>query len=91
MPSLPEIMRIDLDEAIDALRDSYDPVEQINLGMDLNKQLLDAQGRVAEVRRMAVRQLRMEGWTLREIGEQTGLSTQRVSQIEAGADRREKG
>ena len=68
----------------------FDPIEQVKMAHDLNQALLEVQGEVALVRRRAVRQLRMEGWGLRKIAEQTGLSHQRVSQIEMGADRKEK-
>lgn len=67
-----------------------DPVERITRGQELLDSLLTMQADAAEVRRTAVRQLRMEGWKLREIAEATGLSHQRVSQIEVGADRKEK-
>jgi DNA-directed RNA polymerase sigma subunit (sigma70/sigma32) len=69
---------------------NFDPVEQVNLAPDMNEVLLDAQKEVAEMRRRAVRTLRMQGWGLKEIADQTGMSHQRVSQIELGADRKEK-
>lgn len=48
---------------------------------------------VAEVsahRRMAVRNLRIGGWTLKEIAEVLGTTPQRVHQLESGYDRQEK-
>ena len=69
---------------------NYDPIEQVVLAAELNVSFLAAQNEVAEVRRRAVRTLRAQGWGLREIGEAAGMSHQRVSQIEMGADRKEK-
>ena len=69
---------------------NFDPVEQVILAAELNTAFLAAQNEVAEARRRAVRTLRMQGWGLREIGDATNMSHQRVSQIEMGADRKEK-
>jgi DNA-directed RNA polymerase sigma subunit (sigma70/sigma32) len=65
--------------------------ERIILAAELNNVLLKAQGRVARVRRQAVRSMRASGFTLVEIADKVGLSHQRISQIESGADRKEKG
>lgn len=74
---------------IDAVRNEG-PVDAILLAQQINEALLSAQGEVAMLRRSAVRQLRGEGWTLREIGEAVGLTTSRVAQLEAGMSRHDK-
>lgn len=76
--------------AIDRVRTRFDPIEQIVEGQALNEALLAAQAEVAKLRREAVRTLRMEGWKLREIAEATGMTHQRVAQLEAGMDRKDK-
>lgn len=64
--------------------------EKIVVANKVNDALLEAQARVAAIRRAAVRQLRADGYTLREIGDLTGLAPQRISQIELGYGRKEK-
>lgn len=88
-------LRDDLDDTFADLANqlelNFDPVDQVIEAHKLNQALLDGQGVFAETRRRAVRTLRMQGWTLKDIALATGMSHQRVSQIEAGADRKEKG
>jgi DNA-binding transcriptional MerR regulator len=79
-----------LRNAILRLQENYDPIEQINMSLELNQAMLDCQHASAGLRRQAVRRLRADGWTLKSIAEQTGMTHQRVSQIEQGVDRKEK-
>lgn len=67
-----------------------DPLERIITANKAIEALRDAQGDLAGVRRAAVRQLRAEGWLLKEIAQQLGTSPQRVHQMEEGYDRHEK-
>jgi hypothetical protein len=67
-----------------------DLIEQVIVCQALNAALLDAQARVAGVRRGAVRRLRGEGFTLRQIADATGVAPQRIHQIEAGIGRKER-
>ena len=68
-----------------------DPVEGIVEGGEVHKELLDLIAESAAIRRSHVRQLRANGWTGREVAAAAGMSYQRVYQLEAGADRKEKG
>lgn len=54
----------------------------------LQRALLEATAEIAKLRRQSVRSMRRGGYLLREIAEQSGMSTQRISQIEAGYSRR---
>ena len=56
----------------------------------LIEQLRDATAAIAESRRSAVREMRIDGYTLREIAEMIGTTTQRIHQIESGYNRREQ-
>lgn len=91
MSQIAELLEQQINAAVEKLAANYDPIEQVTLGQDLNQAMLDGQAAVAQLRRGAVRTLRMEGWKLKEIGDAAGMTHQRVSQIEAGADRKEKG
>ena len=51
---------------------------------NVSAQLLDAMAQVAALRRSAVRSLRAQGWTFREIAEASDMTPQRVAQIEKG-------
>jgi hypothetical protein len=76
--------------AINSLRGD-DPIEAIIEAGKLHQKLLDLISECATVRRTHIRRLRAEGWTAREIGAEADMSTQRVYQLESGADRKEKG
>ena len=76
--------------AIATLKHS-DPVEGIVEGGEVHKELLGLIAESAAVRRSHVRHLRANGWTAREVADAAGISYQRVYQLEAGADRKEKG
>lgn len=67
-----------------------EPYERIKVSQEINDALLAAQASLAAHRRAAVRQLRSDGWTLREIAEELGMTVQRVHQIEIGMGRKEK-
>jgi hypothetical protein len=74
----------------DALWD-LDVIEEIVQSNQVNQFLLDMQGDVAEHRRQGVRMMRQSGWTLKAIADATGMTHQRVSQLEQGNDRKDKG
>jgi DNA-directed RNA polymerase specialized sigma24 family protein len=57
---------------------------------DILDQLRAVMSEVSDSRRMAVRELRGEGWSLREISEIIGTTPQRIHQIELGYNRKEK-
>lgn len=80
----------DTEKAYRTLRrrfEKLDPTDQIMEAEHMQRALLEEQNRVASIRRAAVRSLRANGWTLREIAEATGLTYQRVAQIETGKPR----
>jgi DNA-directed RNA polymerase sigma subunit (sigma70/sigma32) len=66
------------------------PLQQVTVASEMNEALLDAQATVAALRRGAIRTLRSNGYTLNEIAQQTGMTPQRVHQLEIGHDRRDK-
>lgn len=78
-----------LDKAIERLG-GLDPVEAITELDEIRLGLLESQQLVADLRRRAVRTLRSEGWTLKQIADATGLTTGRISQIETGFNRKER-
>lgn len=63
---------------------SLDPFELLTLGPVVNDELLRGQAEIAAMRRAAVRTLRADGWTLREIADRIGVEPQRVHQISLG-------
>jgi DNA-directed RNA polymerase specialized sigma24 family protein len=67
-----------------------DPFEAITTANDAHEALLAAHAEIAAIRRRAVRELRAQGYTLREIADAVGVKPQRIHQIESGYDRREK-
>jgi DNA-directed RNA polymerase sigma subunit (sigma70/sigma32) len=67
-----------------------DPWDQLTEATVLNQALHDIEARVAEMRRGAVRLLRGQGYTLKEIGTAAGLTPARVMQLEKGIDRKAK-
>ena len=67
-----------------------DPFTALERSQAVLDELRDAQASVGEIRRSAVRQLRDEGWLLREIADRLGVKPQRIHQIENGYDREEK-
>lgn len=72
-------------EGINARPDPFERIELANHYVDALRRRV-SEG--AAVRRMAVRELRQAGMTLREIAERTGLTPARIGQIEQGLDRR---
>lgn len=83
MPSTAE--RIELAVA-PALRyiNKLGPIERLIEGEAAITACLETAGRIAAVRRSAVRELRMQGWKLEEIANELGVTKQRVAQIERG-------
>lgn len=67
-----------------------DAWERASAAEAINQALLDAQHQVANVRRSAVRELRSQGYTLKEIATELGLTIGRVNQIEQGYGRAEQ-
>ena len=84
----------DLDDKIDVVFRKFNRLaadEKFLGSPKLNDVLLDAQRKLSEMRRAAVRELRMQGYTLKEIGDLAGgMSPQRVAQIEVGYTRQER-
>lgn len=76
--------------AVLAALQRQDAVQAIIIAEEINRELLDAQAAVAAARRSAIRDLRTQGFTLREIGDAVGLSNQRIYQLETGYGRKEK-
>ncbi len=76
--------------AVLAALQRQDAVQAIIIAEGLNTALLEAQAAVAAVRRSAIRDLRTQGFTLKEIGNEVGLSHQRIYQLETGYGRKEK-
>lgn len=87
--SIPDDIRESLVEPLKRLG-GRDPIELLNLSNDCTAALLEASHEIASMRRAAVRQLRIDGFTLKEIGDQTNMTPPRVHQIESGYDRKEK-
>lgn len=87
--SIPDSISKALTGPLSRLR-RHKPIQAILLAPDVNQRLLDAQAEVAQIRRQAIRQLRGEGWRLKDIAEATGLSEQRIYQLEIGQDRRDR-
>lgn len=84
---------ISLSKAVEPSLDRFErlsPLDQIVLAAKVNDVLLAAQSRVAGIRRGAIRTMRASGYTLSEIAKQTGMTPQRVHQLEIGHDRRDK-
>jgi hypothetical protein len=68
-----------------------DPIESIIEGSELHTELLGLIADSAAIRRSHIRYLRANGWSGRAVADAAGISYQRVYQLEAGADRKEKG
>lgn len=65
------------------------PSEQLIQANDYTNDLKQAVKEIANQRRAAVRTMRSDGYTLREIAEVVGTTTQRIHQIESGYNRKE--
>ncbi len=89
MSQLQEQCRDGLAAVLAALQ-RQDTVQAILTAEEINRELLDAQAAVAATRRSAIRELRTQGFTLKEIGNLVGLSHQRIYQLETGYGRKEK-
>jgi DNA-directed RNA polymerase specialized sigma24 family protein len=63
--------------------------ERITATEPIREALLAVVGELATMRRAAVRELRLDGLTLREIGERVNMSPQRLHQIESGYRRKD--
>ena len=87
--SIPAEIRASLAAPLERLA-GLDPFMLLAKSNDAIDALHDAQARIGAMRRRAVRQLRAEGYTLREIAEPLGVKPQRIHQLEIGYDRHEK-
>lgn len=76
--------------AVLAALQRQDAVQAIIIAEEINRELFEAQAAVAAARRSAIRDLRTQGFTLKEIGDAVGLSNQRIYQLETGYGRKEK-
>ena len=72
-----------IQEVVGPLR-TEDPVIRFEGATAILTSLNDAIGLAATQRRSAVRQMRAEGWTQRDIGRVFNLTPARIAQIEAG-------
>lgn len=66
------------------------PEEQLVEATDIIDQLRAVMKEISDARRSAVRDLRITGYSLAEIGEMVGTTPQRIHQIETGYNRKEK-
>jgi DNA-directed RNA polymerase specialized sigma24 family protein len=66
------------------------PEERLTAANALLDELRAVMTEVATSRREAVRDLRMTGYTLKEIADMVGTTPQRIHQIESGYNRKEK-
>ena len=81
----------ELDDLDRAIRDmDGDPVDVIIDTAEIMDRLRGLVQSVADTRRRAVRQLRADGWTLKQIAAETHLTISRVAQIEGGYNRQER-
>lgn len=87
--SIPDDIRASLAAPLGRLA-GLDPFTRLIVATEVNDALLDAQSEIASLRRSAVRELRVQGHTLREIADVVGVKPQRIHQIEGGYDRTEK-
>jgi DNA-directed RNA polymerase specialized sigma24 family protein len=87
--SIPAEIRASLAAPLERLA-GLDPFTLLAKSNAAGAALLDAQARIGQLRRRAVRQLRAEGYTLKEIGDVLGVKPQRIHQLETGYDRTEK-
>ena len=67
-----------------------DAETQLIQANDYMEELKDAVKQIAGMRRGAVRTLRSDGYTLKEIAEMLGTTVQRIHQIESGYNRHEQ-
>lgn len=65
------------------------PSEQLIQANEYTDDLKQAVKEIANQRRAAVRAMRSEGYTLKEIAEVVGTTIQRIHQIESGYNRKE--
>lgn len=61
-----------------------DPIEAFVLAGQLIEASRNISSRGAGLRRAAIRSLRAEGWTLRELANEFGVTSARIAQIETG-------
>lgn len=79
-------------EALNAEMEAFSALsaeEQLKQGTDRQEDLKEVVAEIAGMRRAAVRDLRINGYTLQEIGDMLGTTAQRVHQIESGYSRHE--
>jgi DNA-directed RNA polymerase specialized sigma24 family protein len=87
--SIPAEIRASLAAPLGRLA-GLDPFTLLHKSNAASQELLNAQAKIGALRRRAVRQLRSEGYTLKEIGDELGVKPQRIHQLETGYDRTEK-
>ena len=86
-------MSVNIGMALEAVHDRCDrlpAVDRLTAANELIEELRVASARLGENRRAAVREMRADGSTLREIADALGVTTARVYQLEIGYDRTEK-
>jgi len=85
-------MATGIKEALAATIEKYGrlaPSEQLIQANHYTDDLKEAVKEISTMRRAAVRTMRSEGYTLREIAEVVGTTQQRIHQIESGYNRKE--
>ena len=86
-------MEMNIDTALTEIYERFGRLsasERLVEANTLIEQLRDATATIAESRRSAVREMRIDGYTLKEIAQIIGTTTQRIHQLEAGYNRREQ-
>lgn len=87
------IMQTDINTALEEVHARFNRLPASERLVEANvliEQLREASATIAESRRAAVREMRIDGYTLREIAEMIGTTTQRIHQIENGYNRHEQ-
>jgi hypothetical protein len=87
------VMEMNIDTALTEIYGRFNRLpasERLVEANTLIEQLREATATIAESRRAAVREMRIDGYTLREIAELIGTTTQRIHQIESGYNRHEQ-
>jgi DNA-directed RNA polymerase specialized sigma24 family protein len=87
--SIPNEIRASLVAPLERLA-GLEPFTLLTRSNDALKAMQDIESRIGALRRKAVRELRAQGYTLREIAEPLGVKPQRIHQLEIGYDRAEK-
>lgn len=89
MRSIPNDIRTSLAAPLGRLA-GLDPFDILTKSNAVLEALHEAEAQVGAARRGAVRELRAQGFTLKQIADVVGVKPQRIHQLEEGYDRKEK-